>query len=186
VAAGVYQGGTRLLQVVLPIASDQECMRSEPWLKKTKGLNFSNVLCTGGHKNHAACYGDSGGPVMVQSAGKVWVVGVTSHGSQLPFGAGANCDAEDRFGVSVRTAAYGQWIRAVMQSIEWPCNSCPCFSRPLSDAYSGLFTLLHYEPVYVDERSILSTPLRADSSHPNPSVFMYVALVVVVTFARER
>jgi secreted trypsin-like serine protease len=149
--------GTRLLQVVLPIASEAQCNESD-W---QMAASLEHSMCTGGVEGMAVCHGDSGGPVTVLSKGKVWVVGITSRITMKSN----RCDAVGVLGVSVRTKAYGGWIRAVMGSVKWECHSCPCFSTPLSKAYT---------PMYVDEWS------TADSSHISPNVCLSYAFVLCI------
>jgi secreted trypsin-like serine protease len=167
VVTGMPITGTRLLQVVLPIASEAQCNESD-W---QMAASFEHTMCTGGVEGMAVCPGDSGGPVTVLSKGKVWVVGITSRISMMS----KRCDEVGILGASVRTKAYGEWIRAVMGSVEWECPSCPCFSTPLSKAY-GLET---GAPMYVDEGGSTNTVDTADSSHFNPSVFVCLAFATL-------
>jgi secreted trypsin-like serine protease len=166
---GIHSPATRLLKVVLPIATDRTCLSSNPFMSETKGLNFSNVLCTGGQEGRSGCQGDSGGPVMVTKGGETWVIGVTSHASQLPIGYGIRCDAPGRYGVAVRTVEYGEWIRTIMQGYEWVCDTCPCFS--------GQFDSSMKREVYVNE-----VMLWNDSGSPRLIPTVLLIIVVLTAF----
>jgi secreted trypsin-like serine protease len=168
--SGVSLPATRLMKVFLPIATDATCLSSNPYMAASRGLNFSNVMCTGGQAGRSSCHGDSGGPVMVKKGEATWVVGITSHASQLPLGHGTRCDVRGRYGVSVRTAAYGEWIRAIMQGYQWVCDTCPCFSGQSSSSKN--------HQMYVNEIILWS-----DSSSPHLAPTILLVLVILTAIA---
>ena len=95
-------------QAVVPIVADSIC-------KAAYGLSFNwdTMFCAGITSDDPAeavdtCYGDSGGPVVVQQ-GSVWKqVGIVSWGFDC---------ATDRFpGVYTRVAAYSDWMGGILDS----------------------------------------------------------------------
>lgn len=78
-----------------------------------KFINFTNVICTGGHDGQDSCGGDSGGPAIYKAGGKDWIVGVLSKGSELPLNS-PDCGVKGRFGVYTRISRYTDFLREIM------------------------------------------------------------------------
>lgn len=95
-------------QAQVPIIADSAC-------RSTYGLGFNpqTMLCAGvlsGNPSVAidTCYGDSGGPVVVQDGATWKQVGIVSWGNEC---------AHDRFpGVYTRVAAYSTWISDILNT----------------------------------------------------------------------
>ncbi len=93
----------RLREVEVPIVSNQVCNTNTAY----RGGITDNMLCAGfdeGGKD--SCSGDSGGPLMVQSAGRWEQAGIVS------FGEG--CALPGKYGVYTRVAKFTGWIRNTM------------------------------------------------------------------------
>jgi secreted trypsin-like serine protease len=92
-----------LQEVSVPIVSNQACNTDTAY----GGDITDSMLCAGfdeGGKD--SCSGDSGGPLMVQSAGRWEQAGIVS------FGEG--CALPGKYGVYTRVAVFTDWIRNTM------------------------------------------------------------------------
>jgi secreted trypsin-like serine protease len=90
-----------LREVELPVISNETCNAPESY----DGLITANMLCAGypeGGKD--ACFGDSGGPMMVQTDGVWKLTGVVSFGQ--------DCALPDKYGVYMRITSFQNWIRS--------------------------------------------------------------------------
>lgn len=95
-----------LQEVSLPLVDKATC--NEKWF-----LGITDNLICAGYTNmpKGACYGDSGGPLMVQEASGQWLqVGIVS------FGAGY-CVGSDRPDVFTRVAKYQSWIQGCLADV---------------------------------------------------------------------
>lgn len=100
------QASDVLREVALPLVSRDICNASDAY----DGLVSETMLCAGYKRSgKSACYGDSGGPLMIPTAtGVGWIeVGVVSWG---PSG----CYGLDRYGVYTRVASFAPWILACL------------------------------------------------------------------------
>jgi secreted trypsin-like serine protease len=90
-----------LREVALPLVSREQCQRN------TYYTVTEDMLCAGYETlTKGACYGDSGGPLMVQRADASWAqIGIVSWG---PSG----CMAEGQYNVYTRVSSYYDWIIA--------------------------------------------------------------------------
>jgi secreted trypsin-like serine protease len=78
----------------------------ERWYPLGMKLISGNMLCAGiDNGTMDACFGDSGGPLIVQSGG-TWQVGIVS------WGPGNGCGLTGLFGVYTRISNYTDWIAA--------------------------------------------------------------------------
>ncbi len=90
-----------LREVSLPLVSQERCARNLLWY----GTITEKMICAGYETlTMGACYGDSGGPLMVQKADATWAqVGIVSWG---PSG----CIDAGRYDVFTRVSQYTEWI----------------------------------------------------------------------------
>lgn len=94
-----------LREVQLPIVSNETCNEPESY----GGLITDNMLCAGYPQGGAdACFGDSGGPLMVYSDGLWKLTGVVSFGQ--------DCALPDKYGVYMRITAFLDWITSYVDT----------------------------------------------------------------------
>lgn len=108
------QGGqpsNALLQVELPIVSDQDCAR----LDQISESEASKMVCAGRPEGGAdTCQGDSGGPLVVLAGAETpdpaddrWILaGTVSWGYE--------CGAPNRPGLYARAATYAAWVASIV------------------------------------------------------------------------
>jgi secreted trypsin-like serine protease len=90
---------TNLREVILPIVSNETCNAPESY----NGRITENMLCAGLAEGGVdACFGDSGGPLMVYTDGAWKLTGVVSFGQ--------DCALPDKYGVYMRITAFESWI----------------------------------------------------------------------------
>jgi len=98
-----------LQQVTVPIVSNERCQQA--FLKDPNDVHISpNVLCAGepeGGKD--ACYGDSGGPLIIHYLNRWILAGIVSWGH--------GCARPDYFGVYTRISSYIEFIDRNVPSI---------------------------------------------------------------------
>jgi secreted trypsin-like serine protease len=99
----------------VPIASRSVCQTANPTAHKMGLINFGHVFCVGGHQGRDSCFGDSGGPCILNAGSKHWVIGVLSRGSEKPQGT-SDCAVEGRFAVYTRVGVYGDFVRSVLEA----------------------------------------------------------------------
>ncbi len=69
-----------------------------------------NMICAAlDPQSRSACYGDSGGPLLVMEGDQPIQVGIVSWG-EGPANADVPCGREDAYGVYTRVSAYSDWI----------------------------------------------------------------------------
>jgi secreted trypsin-like serine protease len=89
-----------LMQVEIPLVSEEDCLKSYPGSKMDR-----RMICAGlpeGGKD--SCQGDSGGPLVAKDVdGEYRQIGVVSFGRQ--------CAAKEAFGVYARVSAFQDWLR---------------------------------------------------------------------------
>jgi secreted trypsin-like serine protease len=92
-----------LREVALPLVNRAQCQRN------TYYPVTDDMICAGYETlTKGACYGDSGGPLMVQRADASWAqIGIVSWG---PSG----CMAEGQYDVYTRVSSYHDWITTCM------------------------------------------------------------------------
>jgi secreted trypsin-like serine protease len=109
-----------LMQVEIPLVSEEVCQRSYPGSKIDH-----RVICAGlpeGGKD--SCQGDSGGPLVAKAAdGEFKQIGIVSFGRQ--------CAVKDGYGVYTRVSAFQDWLQQKTQ-IALAQDGLP--SAPASDA----------------------------------------------------
>lgn len=91
-----YNPSRDLLQVPVPIADQADCLSA-------MGDVTENMFCAGppeGGKD--ACYGDSGGPLMIWDGAGWLLAGLVSWGD--------GCARADRYGVYTRVSGFAEWI----------------------------------------------------------------------------
>jgi secreted trypsin-like serine protease len=94
-----------LREVELPIISNETCNAPESY----GGLITENMLCAGYSEGGAdACFGDSGGPMMVFTDGAWKLTGVVSFGQ--------DCALPDKYGVYMRITAFLDWINTYVDT----------------------------------------------------------------------
>ena len=94
-----------LREVQLPVVSNETCNAPESY----GGLITENMLCAGYSEGGAdACFGDSGGPLMVFSDGLWKLTGVVSFGQ--------DCALPDKYGVYMRITAFLDWINSYVKT----------------------------------------------------------------------
>merc|ERR1712227_668625 len=106
-----------LQEVDVTVNSIQECTYSFPFLNNIKG---TPVVCAGMHeKEKDACFGDSGGPLIVKENGRYTQIGVVS------FGPPGGCGRPDLPGGYARiTSVQKDWIELHSQGTQDSnCNS---------------------------------------------------------------
>lgn len=101
-----------LREVALPLVDNAQCA-----LNSYYGPITDNMICAGYDTlTKGACYGDSGGPLMVQKADASWAqVGIVSFG---PYG----CTGIEQYDVFTRVSRYTEWLTMCMATP----NSLPC------------------------------------------------------------
>ncbi|MBT4520680.1 MAG: trypsin-like serine protease [Halieaceae bacterium] len=90
---------TVLHEVVLPVVSNSTCNAPQSY----SGEITSRQICAGlrdGGKD--SCFGDSGGPLWLSSAGLDYIVGIVSYGD--------GCARADKYGVYTRVFSYINWV----------------------------------------------------------------------------
>ena len=94
-----YEYPDALREVALPLVSREQCQRNTYYPVTDK------MICAGYETlTKGACYGDSGGPLMVQRADASWAqIGIVSWG---PSG----CMSEGQYDVYTRVSSYYDWI----------------------------------------------------------------------------
>jgi secreted trypsin-like serine protease len=95
-----YEFPDALREVSLPLVGQERCGRNL-WYETIT----DNMLCAGYETlTMGTCYGDSGGPLMVQRSDASWAqVGIVSWG---PYG----CTASGQYDVFARVSRYTEWI----------------------------------------------------------------------------
>jgi secreted trypsin-like serine protease len=110
-----------LREVELPIISNETCNAPESY----GGLITENMLCTGFAEGGAdACFGDSGGPMMVFTDDAWKLTGVVSFGE--------NCALPDKYGVYMRITAFESWILSYVDG-----DAIPPVENPPSSSDGG-------------------------------------------------
>jgi len=103
---------TNLREVILPIVSNETCNAPESY----NGMITDNMLCAGFADGGAdACFGDSGGPLMVYTDGAWKLTGVVSFGQE--------CALPDKYGVYMRITSFQNWIRSYIDDSYEPPDS---------------------------------------------------------------
>ena len=99
-----YDYADALREVSLPLVSKAQCQRNQYYNTIT-----DNMICAGYETlSKGACYGDSGGPLMVQQPDASWMqIGIVSWG---PSG----CLATGEYDVYTRISRYSDWIATCM------------------------------------------------------------------------
>ena len=100
-----------LQEIELPLATADRC-------KKIINSTFDGILCFGGgEEGKGGCFGDSGGPLIVQKPGETsWTLaGLVSAGTI------DRCATEDTFGIAVEVAHVLDFIRTTASDGEF----CP-------------------------------------------------------------
>jgi len=97
----IDQGGTYsndLQSGSLPLVSNIACTNAYP------GSITPNMLCAGKTSDAGACYGDSGGPLMVSQSGSPgwYQLGIVSWGD--------DCSTPQNYGVYTKTESFRHWI----------------------------------------------------------------------------
>lgn len=104
-------GGTDvLLQVTVPVVTNEECQRAEDSQDGYGATITDNMVCAGlaaGGKD--ACFGDSGGPLMIYENNQWTQIGIVSFG---PF---EGCALPNAYGVYTRVSQYRDWIDDQME-----------------------------------------------------------------------
>lgn len=98
-------GSDVIREVTLPFVSLETCRDAHYYGAITDGM-----VCAGYEKGaKSACYGDSGGPLMIATeATSGWTqVGIVSWGRY-------GCSGSDNYNVYTRVASYSEWIQACM------------------------------------------------------------------------
>ena len=104
-----------LMRVDVGIVSQSDCERQNPYSLNMHYIDFSHVICTGGAAGKDSCLGDSGGPAIAHdSAGRAWLVGVLSKGSELPSYTDW-CAVDGRYGMYTRVRNYADFVLTTMQ-----------------------------------------------------------------------
>jgi uncharacterized repeat protein (TIGR01451 family) len=105
-SGGNYNFPSVAHQVELPIVDQAQCAKSY-------GAELSDrMLCAGAFEGGVdTCLGDSGGPVVAMDTAGQW-----RHVGLVSFGPNDGCAAPRFPGVSARTAAFVEWIRATIAS----------------------------------------------------------------------
>ncbi|MCP4682123.1 MAG: serine protease [Desulfobacterales bacterium] len=110
-----YGRTNELLQVSVPIVTNEECRRAED----TNGYGATitdNMVCAGliaGGRD--SCFGDSGGPLMITDGAGWMQVGIVS------FGPSNGCALPGAYGIYTRVSRYTDWITQ---------NICPASGIP--------------------------------------------------------
>lgn len=94
-----------LREVALPLVDHEKCARNLWW----DGAITENMICAGYETlTMGACYGDSGGPLMVQRADASWAqIGIVSWGPSA-------CIDVGRYDVFTRVSKFTDWIMTCM------------------------------------------------------------------------
>ena len=101
-----------LREVQVPIVSNETCNDSYA------GIITPNMLCAGYPEGGAdACFGDSGGPLMVPSDDNDWLLTAV-----VSFGVG--CAQPDSYGVYTRVRPYLDWIEFVHEFLVDFASDC--------------------------------------------------------------
>jgi hypothetical protein len=103
---GNFSGSDTLREVAIPLVARDICNAPEAHA----GRVTAEMLCAGYAKGgKGACYGDSGGPLMIpQSENAGWLqVGIVSWGP-------AGCDRQDGYSIFTRVASFQPWIQACL------------------------------------------------------------------------
>ncbi|XP_041472650.1 atrial natriuretic peptide-converting enzyme-like [Lytechinus variegatus] len=104
-ATGGGFDGIKLMEVRLPLIPPQACDR---WSYFSRRILEERIICAGYERGmQSACYGDSGGPAVVQRGGKWTIIGTVSGGSM--------CGAPYTPNLFTRLSFYVAWIRSVVQ-----------------------------------------------------------------------
>jgi hypothetical protein len=110
-----WYGSDVLREVSVPLVTRDVCNAPEAYA----GRVTSDMLCAGYLKGgKGACYGDSGGPLLIPSPqGTAWMqVGIVSWGP-------AGCNREEGYSVFTRVASFEQWIQACLINVNSPACS---------------------------------------------------------------
>ena len=108
-----------LREVSLPLVDREKCSRNFGWYD----MITDNMICAGYETlTMGACYGDSGGPLMVQRSDASWVqIGIVSWG---PSG----CVAVGLYDVFTRVSKFTDWIATCMNEPDaLPCRGGDTF-----------------------------------------------------------
>ena len=94
-------GSPRLMQVTVPIVSDEECVNAY-------GDDIDDTMICAGLKEGGkdACQGDSGGPLVVADGASWRLAGIVSWGE--------GCARPDKYGVYSRVGVLSDWVRSVI------------------------------------------------------------------------
>jgi secreted trypsin-like serine protease len=95
-------GSNRLMQVTVPIVSDQECANSYG-----NSFDAATMICAGlrgGGKD--SCQGDSGGPLVVADGARWRLAGIVSWGR--------GCAQPNYYGVYSEVGVLSNWVRSVI------------------------------------------------------------------------
>eukprot|EP00057_Strongylocentrotus_purpuratus_P014732 XP_011669206.1 PREDICTED: chymotrypsin-like protease CTRL-1 [Strongylocentrotus purpuratus] len=104
-ATGGGFDGIQLMEARLPIIPPHICNK---WSKFTTSVLEARIICAGYERGlQSACYGDSGGPAVVQREGKWTIIGTVSGGS--------TCGTPYTPNLFTRLSFYHAWIRSVIQ-----------------------------------------------------------------------
>ncbi len=98
----------QLYQVDLPIVDSDRCNLNVSDLPL--GVDGAKFICAG-EDGKNTCYGDSGGPLMVETDGHYTLIGVTSHGAKS-----GGCAEPGKHAAYVRVSSYLDWIAAATDS----------------------------------------------------------------------
>ncbi|XP_066951461.1 trypsin-1 isoform X3 [Macrobrachium rosenbergii] len=101
--------GTNILRkVMVPIISNEECLRWHHYKGIDVKLHFE-MFCAGHSEGKMdACLGDSGGPLVVQKDGRWFLAGITS--------AGFGCAVDHQPGIYHKVSVTSSWIAANVRS----------------------------------------------------------------------
>jgi hypothetical protein len=101
------QKSDTLLQITVPIVSHETCSSSYG-----SGEITDNMVCAGDiHNSKDACYGDSGGPLIVNLNNQWYIAGIVSWGE--------GCAREGYYGVYARVSKFNAFIRQCTESNIW-------------------------------------------------------------------
>ncbi len=144
---GNFSGSDTLREVAIPLVARDICNAPEAHA----GRVTAEMLCAGYAKGGTgACYGDSGGPIMIsQSENAGWLqVGIVSWGP-------AGCNRQDGYSIFTRVASFQPWIQACLLD----ANSTICSG---GDEYETDNTAAQATLIAADGARQLHTFHRAD------------------------
>ncbi|XP_076341053.1 ovochymase-2-like [Tachypleus tridentatus] len=96
----------KVREVEVPIVADQECTSKINAVSEKVFILPASSFCAGGEKEHDACRGDGGGPLVCEADGYYELTGLVSWG----FG----CGRKDVPGVYVNVSSFVGWINQII------------------------------------------------------------------------